>query len=773
MIAGLRAYDRFHTNYDRIYRVLSKPNNRSNYNASAPMPVRAALREGYDGIEKVVTFKKGFGGDASHENVTVPVVGYFCSEELFDIFSFSLKNGNPATALLEPFSVVLTQQSALKLFGDIDPLGKVIRFSERGLVIAGTPNKNKPVDLGAYTVTGIMKEPPGKTHLEFHILASLSTLPALEKQGLDLTYSDDWKSDRQAYTYVMLSEGKDAKYLQSVLDNITVHEYARFEDFSMNFKGQPLSKITPGKMYGNPFSYRLPMQVLYFLSILAAIVIISACFNYTNLSLAKSLSRAREVGIRKVSGAFRVQILGQFIGESILVAVLSLVLAIGLLQFLQPAFRGLWLTQYILVDMAGDLQVYLIFLLFSIAIGIIAGVIPAFYLSSFKPIKVLKDASGIKAFKSINFRKALIVGQFTTSLFFVITTTVIYYQLDHLMHTEYGFNEDNILNVPLQGNSYQTYANAIRDHSGVVKVSGSSMVPGTGGSGRTVLKSLDNPNDSLPLTQISANGPFFENLELKIVAGKSFSEMNSQESEQYLILNQKAVEKLGYLNLHEALGNSYMVDDLKKPLLIVGVVENFHFRNFMKDISPLAIRCNPDDFRFANIRLNPSNQEATINFLENKWKELDNGHAFEAEFMDHQLADSHSFFSDIGYIVGTISLLAVSIACLGLLGMVIFVTQTKVKEVGIRKVHGATTRDVILLLSKGFITMLFIAIVIATPLAKMVNELWLREFAVRVKFGMEILAVSILIMLLLGAVTIFSQTIKSARRNPVDALKYE
>ncbi|MCK5469116.1 MAG: ABC transporter permease, partial [Cyclobacteriaceae bacterium] len=187
MIAGLSKYDRFHENYDRIYRVLSKRENSGNFNATTPMPIREALIEDYSGIEKIVTFKRGFGGDASYENTSVPLVGYFCSEELFDVFSFKLEKGNPSSALKDPFSVVLTQESAKKVFGDKDPLGKVIRFSERGLVMAGIPNKNKPTFLGDFTVTGVLDEIPGKTHLEFHILASMSTLPTLETQGIDKT----------------------------------------------------------------------------------------------------------------------------------------------------------------------------------------------------------------------------------------------------------------------------------------------------------------------------------------------------------------------------------------------------------------------------------------------------------------------------------------------------------------------------------------------------------------------------------------------------------
>lgn len=772
MIAGLSKYDRFHENYDRIYRVLSKKPG-SGFKATSPMPIRNALTEEYSGIEKVVTFKQGFGGDASYGNTTVPLVGMFCSEELFDVFSFTLEKGNPVTALQDPYSVVLTRESAKKLFGNEDPMDKVIRFSERGLVMAGIPNKNKPTYLGDYTVKGVMAENPGKTHIEFNILASMSTLPILEKKGLENALQDDWKNIDGAYSYLLLEDGRDRVYLQSILDNIANHEYAQSDDFTASFAPQPLAKITPGKLYGNPLSFRLPITVIYILAVLAVIVIISACFNYTNLSLARSLKRAKEVGIRKVSGAYRIQIIGQLVGESILISVISLVFAIGILELLKPAFNSLWFTQYLKVDFSNDILVFILFLLFSIFIGFIAGILPAIYLSSFKPIKVLKDVSGIKMFKKLTLRKVLIITQFAVSLFFIISTTLIYFQFKQMIKTEYGFNKENIVNVPLHGNEYHTYANAIKNHSGIQLVSGSSIVLTTGGSSYTYLKKPDDPEDSLGVSQMSANPDFITNLGLRIIAGSNFPETLSDGTEQYFLINEKAVAKFGYDNAYEIVGESFWVDGMDHRLTVIGVLKDFHYSNPIEEIGPFIIRYIPDNFRYVNIRINPDKQDNTLAFLGQIWKKIDTYHAFEPEFMEDQLIESQGVFSDTGYIIGFISVLAVTIACLGLLGMVLFVTQTRVKEIGIRKVHGATINDVVLMLSKGFLIMLGIATLIATPLAKMANELWLREFPTRVKFGWEILGMGIMIMLILGFITIFSQTIKTARTNPSDALRYE
>jgi putative ABC transport system permease protein len=489
--------------------------------------------------------------------------------------------------------------------------------------------------------------------------------------------------------------------------------------------------------------------------------------------MAKSLSRAKEVGIRKVSGAYKYQILFQFIGESVLVAILSLIFAVGLLEILKPAYNALWITQYLKVEFADDIRIYLIFLFFSIIIGMIAGVLPAFYLSSFRPLKVLRDTSGIKMFKKITMRKVLIVTQFSISLFFIITTTLIYYQLKYLTGADYGFEQENLLNIPLHGNEYQKYANTIKDHTGIQGISGSSVVLSTGGTSSTVLRNVKNPEDSLPVSQMSADKSFVDNLNLKIVAGNGFPDELSDVSEQYLLVNETAAHRLGFSNVHEIVGEAFFSKDSDKPLSVIGVLKDFHYSNLMTDIGPFIIRYIPEDFRYVNVRIDPMHKDEIIAFMKSEWEKIDNDHPFEPEFMDQQLAESHAFIGDVGYVIGFISIIAVSIASLGLLGMVIFVTQTKIKEIGIRKAHGANTFDIIFLLSKGFLIMLFIAIIIATPLAKLANTAWLIEFAIRVNFGIKVLAVGIFIMLALGLTTILSQTIRTARINPSETLRYE
>ncbi|MCK5343061.1 MAG: ABC transporter permease, partial [Candidatus Heimdallarchaeota archaeon] len=324
MVVGMKEYDRFHENYDRIHRVISKRLNSSNWNATSPFPIGSYLKNQYEGIEDVATLRTGFGGDAAIGDNAIPVTGFYASESFFNVFSFPLAAGDRDQVLKEPYSVVLTQGTAKKLFGEIDPIGKVIRFSDRGLMMFGISTKNKPEDLGEFTVTGVTGEFPANSHFSFEILASLSTLQSLISQEKIGDLSNDWPNIWNTYHYVLLNDDRDEEYLNSLLTSIAETQYVEHENLECVFQAQPLSTITPGKLLGNPVSLRMPIKAVYFLTILAAVVIFSACFNYTNLTVARSLTRAREVGIRKVSGAFKRQIFTQFLSESVIMAVLAL-----------------------------------------------------------------------------------------------------------------------------------------------------------------------------------------------------------------------------------------------------------------------------------------------------------------------------------------------------------------------------------------------------------------------------------------------------------------
>jgi putative ABC transport system permease protein len=308
-----------------------------------------------------------FGGDVTYDENTVPFAGFYADEEMFNVFDFELLYGDPETALRDPFSLVLTEEAANKLFKDENPIGKVVKFNDRGLDHYGIGISIKNVMLGDFTITGVIKDKNYKTHIPLEIFGSWSTLPVLNTQEIDNVKLDDWKSVWDTYLFVLMEEGKSRGDLTRALDRITEVEFEDYEDFKLSFNTQALSEITPGRFLNNPMSFRMPKEGFYFLSFLALIVIISACFNYTNLSVARALTRAKEIGVRKINGARRIQIFLQFTIEAILISLFALLLSVVFLQLLKQGFTGLWLNQFLAINMNENALVVLLFIFFSVS----------------------------------------------------------------------------------------------------------------------------------------------------------------------------------------------------------------------------------------------------------------------------------------------------------------------------------------------------------------------------------------------------------------------
>jgi len=339
-----------------------------------------------------------------------------------------------------------------------------------------------------------------------------------------------------------------------------------------------------------------------------------------------------------------------------------------------------------------------------------------------------------------------------------------------MLKAEYGFEQENIVNVKLQGTDYNMFANEAQNIAGVDAVSGISYIPGTGTSSGGMVKRFPT-NDSLKMYHLFIDQNYLEVVGLELVAGRNFPDNISDENEQFIIVNEKAVEKMGYSNPSDALGEIIVFSN--DPVEIIGVVKDFYFKLLVDDIIPFAFRYNPSRFNHASIKLSSQNITNTIANLEKSWKKVDPVHEFDYQFFDEQLAETHQIFNDIGSIIGSIAVIAVSIACLGMLGMITFTSETRFKEVGIRKVMGAEASNIVFLLSKGFIILLVIAIIITAPIAYFLNNLWLQFLAYRVNFSFDILISGILIMLVLGLITVGSQTFKAALLNPSNTLRNE
>lgn len=740
--------------------------------ASTAIPLSEELRKNFTGIESSATLVTDIGGDIFYKEKIASGGGYFADENLFKILDFKLLEGDPKTALSNPKSLVISQELASQLFFTENPVGKTVTFKDTDLSPTGVNNGNRETDYGLFTITGVLKPLEGKTHLPFKILASMSSINALVKDSVMNIAQNDWNSIWANYTYVLLKEGKTEADLQQMLDKISDKYYPKGDFNQYGLKAQALNKITPSNPIGNETHVAVPEIVLLVLGILCLIVMLSACLNYTNLSVARSLNRAKEVGIRKVSGATRKQIFGQFIAESVLISMVSLVFSILILFFLQYLFSGLVVNKYLHITFEHTVPLYLTFVGFSLGVGLIAGLLPSLYISAFNPIQILKNFSGTKMFKRLTLRKALLVMQFSVSLIFIISTTLIYLQTDHIFNFDYGFNKDNVVNVTLyKQDNYKRFAQEISSNKNIVAVSACAYSPASGTQNKTIIKKTENLKDSLHTNYFDIDAKSVDIWDLKLVAGKNLPEIPSQTGESYILVNEKLVEKFKYVSPNQAVGQKILLDG--NNVEIVGVVKDFQFLNVMRAIEPLLLRNRQSQLNFASVRIAGTNQQETVKYLEAAWKKVNPTTKFQYAFLDQELLLVHTMFSNIANVLGFIAFLAVFISCLGLLGMATYTSETRRKEMGIRKVLGSGVFQIILLLSKNYVYMIGIAVFIATPLAYFINNLWLEFFVSRVSISPAVLLLGIFILLTISLLTVFSQAWRAAKVNPVESLKAE
>lgn len=766
MLADQRSYDQFNVNKHRIYRILSdKPDLRHPY-ATSPFPLAEVLRS-EDPVVEGSTHLLGVGGDAFYNNNVAELQGYFTDAAFFRVFSFQLGKGDPVTALRAPNSIVLSAAAAKRLFRDEDPIGRTVVFSDRG-----QDGSVRPTPWGNYTITGVLADVTYKSHLSFDVLISVSSMPALiaDKKIGDPRY--DWKNFYRCYTYALIHPGKTGADLDASLARLVKPRIAGIPELKgFRMSGQVLTGISPGILLGNEPNTVLPRVVYYFLSILALVIMVSACLNYTNLSIARALTRAREIGIRKVNGAGQKNIVLQFLCESILTALFALLLSILFLFLLRAAFIGLWLNQYLHFELRAGWPVYLVFLAFALLIGLISGIYPAFYLSGFQPARVLRSLSGMRPGR-LAMRKVLSVLQFVISLIFIISATLIFNQATHYLKFQYEFNSKNIVNIPLQGNDYRTVARELGTVGGVDNISACEYIPVTGRSEGANLKRADSKERYISTRTLRVDEHFISNLQLQLLTGRNLPA--GTDTGRYVLLNQSAVTALGFKDPSAAVGEFLRSEGDDSSLLqIAGVVRNFHMGLDHDEIQPLVLQNVPNLFKFVNVRIAAADLRGTLSSLEKKWRTIDPVHPFKYEFFDDELAAASQGFFDIVSILGYMAFIAVSIACLGMLGMATYTTERRNKEVGIRKMLGAKEFGIVMLLSKEFIRVLVIAVLIAAPLSYFLNGLWLNKFPNRVTFGPGTISAGILILLIPGLASIGVQTFRAARRNPVATLKTE
>ena len=777
MIADQKRYDAFQVNKNRIYRILTDPENSRQPYATSPFPLAAALKAEYPFIEETTHLTPGVDGDVIYDQKVVKMHGYFADSSFFHVFSFELEKGNKNTALLAPRSLIISQKLAKQLFGNENPIGKTIDFANGQLSFPQESDsaKSSPNAWGSFTVKGVIDESKYKSHLEFDALVSAATLPSLYAEDKFEDRTNNWAYYWRTYTYALLLPGKTEDDLNNALSNLVKHKYANIESEQtkgLKLRAQNLNDVQM-RLYANDTNNRMPRVGYYFLYFLAAIIMISACLNYVNLSVARALTRVKEIGIRKVTGANKRALVFQFLSESVITALLALVMATGLLFILRSAFLGLWVNQFLSFELPDSLSVYVIFIGFALLIGLIAGLYPALHMSTYQPGKALKNPDHISSGKP-RLRKVLSVVQFVISLFFITTSILILNQFKHFMHFDYGFNPKNIVNVQLQGHDYQMVSNELSTVSGVSTISASDVIPAGGTSNGTQLKEEGSNDEFKDCRILNADEHFANNMDIPLIAGRSLPSENQSNSHSILV-NEAAVHAFGYQNPNDILGLMLASKWGGDLLEVVGVVADFRYDMPINTdkIRPMIIRNRPETFQYLNVKIASTDKMPVVKALEKKWKTIDPVHPFEYEFYDDQLAATNQGIFDLVSILSFIAFLAITIACLGMLGMAIYAVERRTKEVAIRKVLGAVDFGLAFLLSKEFLRILAISIAIGTPLSYFVNNFWLEKLPNRVGFGFGTISLGIIFLLALGLLTIGTQTIRASRKNPINSLKME
>ncbi|WP_184545020.1 ABC transporter permease [Mucilaginibacter sp. FT3.2] len=745
------SYDRYNTKADRIYRVntdLKYGGVTTTFAIAAP-PVGDALIKTFPEVENStrialavnLRFKKGT------ENVQETKAVY-CDPAIFNIFTLHMVAGDPKTALIEPNSIVISESAAQKYFNSINVVGKT-------LILASNDNS-------LHKISGVIKDMPSQSHFKADFF-----LP------LDANQDHNW-THFNFNTYILLKPGANTNHLEAKFDelirkNMTTpsFDYSKFAAKGNYIKLNltPLKDIHLKSNRQRELAANGNIQYVYIFSIIALCILILACVNFMNLSTARSSNRAREVGVRKVLGSSRKHLIAQFLSESVIVTFLAAFIAVLIAWALLPPFnqlsgKELTLTSHIFIQLLPALLVIIL------VVGVFAGAYPAFFLSTFQPVDVLKGklATGFKGGK---LRGTLVVLQFSISIFLIIGTLVVYNQLNYIKNKDLGFNRDQVLVIKNATalNDPKILKQEIKQLPGVVNASLSSFLP-TG--------SLRFPNTFAAASGQSAQAEFWTvdedylaTMGMKLLKGRNFSNQFLSDSTA-LVVNETAAKMLGYVG-----SGSDKIINVKKEYHIIGVVKDFNFSSLRDNVTPLVLVMQPDWMASLSVKVNTRNLPALMKQIEAKWKNLLPNQQFEFSFMTEDFNSLYITEQRMGNLFVVFTALAIIIACLGLFGLAAYAAEQRNREIGIRKILGAGVYTLVTMLSKDFIKLVLISIVIATPLAWLVMQKWLQGYAYRQNIQWWVFVVTAFAAIVIAFITISFQSVKAAMANPVDSLRNE
>ena len=762
------SYDRYNLNADRIYRInndIKFGGNEASYSES-PAPTAAALKADFPEVEQVARFRQrgGFQVKKGNQNIQEDMMTY-ADPAIFSIFTLPMVAGDPATALKETHSVVITEKMALKYFNNTDVVGKVLTFNDTAL----------------YKVTGVIKNIPKQSHFNFDFFISM---PSLAESKDDSWFSNNF------ITYILFRPGTNIpkfaaklpeflrRHGEPQLQNILHMNFAKLEQTGNYFRFSliPLTKI---HLYSNTrydIGTKGDIRIVYIFSAIAIFILLIACVNFMNLSTARSSNRAREVGVRKVLGSSRKYLIAQFLTESIMVTLAGALIALMLAWLFLPLFNQMAAKELIVTPQIVGWLVP-VMLIFILVVGCLAGSYPALFLSGFKPIEVLKGKLSA-GFRGGFLRSSLVVFQFAISIVLIIGTIVIYKQLQYIQNRDIGYDRDHVLivnQVMTLGNKAKTFKQEVKQLAGVKSATMTGFLPTDGANNNSSV--FKDPNLDAKRAVQSAiwyvDEDYLPTLGIKLKSGRNFSAEMKTDSDA-IIINEAAEHLLGFQN---PIDNSlYLPMDSKAKVMkrfhIIGVIRDFNFKSLKESVSPLVL-FNSEDRGCLSIRMNSADIPSLLAQVKQKWTALSPNLQFNYSFMNEDYEGLYKTEQRTGKIAVAFTSLAVIIACLGLFGLAAYAAEQRTKEIGIRKVLGASIATIVQMLSGDFIKLVLLSILIASPLAWWAMHKWLEDYAYHQDFQWWIVFAAGLGAVLIAFATISFQSIKAALMNPVKSLRSE
>ena len=758
------SFDNFHKNKNRIYRLVSvfESPDGVRYSSGVPFPVVEGLRLDYPQLQKIAGIYETEGlitilnGKKKNEKYEEEKGIFYSDPQFFNIFSFDWLSGDPQSALTAPNSAVLTKEFADKYFGSWqNAIGKTLKFNNKYI----------------YKISGILKDVPANSDFPLKIVISFSSLQETDlKENLK-----DWVSTFSSFNCYLLFPPELTKAKFESFLNTFVKKHKPIEYQNDRLAVQPLSEIHFDNRFDNYNHHTFSKELITALTLIGFFLLIIACVNFINLSTAKAVNRSREVGVRKVLGSNRLQLALQFISETFLITVTAVIIASVLSEFVIN-YLNQFLNLKLSLHFFTDTQLLIFQLLLIIVITILSGFYPAIVLSGFNPISVIKNKMTVNTIGGVSLRRGLVVFQFVIAQVMIIAMIVVISQMDYFKNASLGFNKDSVLLVPIPGDSISIakskgLKNRLLENSNIKNISLSAFSPIDDSHWSSDFKFDNSPNSTDFNADLKwADADFFKTYNIKFIAGSSFKEADSVKG---FVVNETLVKKLGFNNPQDIIGKkiNFWKGQIVAP--IVGVVKDFHSSSLHKIINPVVIGSWNDVYGLLNIKVSISNLPSTMLSIEKTWESTYPNFLYQYKFLDDKIDSFYKSESTLSVLYSIFAGIAIFISCLGLYGLISFMTIQRTKEVGIRKVLGASAINIIYLFSKEFTLLILTAFLLASPIAYYIMQQWLNKFAYRINISIGIFLLTIAVSLLVAWIAVGYRAIRAGNANPVKSLRYE